>query len=72
MFVNLPNVTHLLYSVYLSDKATLFVWEKSYYCKAMCYMIHFVILMYLSRSLTKLTVDCEPGEDSDQPVVHSV
>ena len=44
-FLNLPNVTLLSFmiiiSVYLSDKATLFVWEKSYYCKAMCYMINF-------------------------------
>ena len=42
-------------TTYLSDKATVFVWEKSYYYKAMCYMI--VILLYLSRSLTKLTTD---------------
>ena len=39
------------------DKATLFVWEKSYLRKAKCYMINFGILVYLSRSMTKLTID---------------
>ena len=41
---------HTYYILYICYKAALFVWEKSYYYKTMCYMINFVILKYLSRS----------------------